>query len=225
MSIRIWAVTAMVVTLGACSSGGSAAKPKHAATGATTPESSADLSKAELQSALLKLGDLPAGYARTVRQGMNSKPPGFCGKPSPWFATSPTGQVLVRFARAQPPTEITEGLASMPSEAQAEHEMQQAKADSSSCKQFNTKSGGRTWSADIAFVAFPKMGDDTFAIDLRLTTSDTAFESKYVYVRTGALLISVSTLTPLTAEAPNLEPVARAALKRARQAIAVLPAT
>ncbi len=61
MSIRIWAVTAMVVTLRACSSGGSAAKPKHAATGATTPESSADLSKAELQSALLKLGDCPPG--------------------------------------------------------------------------------------------------------------------------------------------------------------------
>jgi hypothetical protein len=69
------------------------------------------------------------------------------------------------------------------------------------------------------------MGADGLAVHLSLKASGWAVQGDVVWVRRGAMLISITTLALPAGKAPNAEPIAQAALNRVHQAISVLPAT
>ncbi len=154
--------------------------PSSASIGAKGSKSAVALTSQQIQAgALLALVDMPTGYAAdTTDQAKNSQPngtTGICNGPNAIARAQAQGAVGVGDADfAQNPQFgpfLSEGVYSFPSAKQATASMAASRTQIS-CGMYSASPNGVSVNYAISQIAYTKVGDDTLAFRVNVTTAE-----------------------------------------------------
>jgi hypothetical protein len=218
-SVLIAAAT--VVFVAACG-GASSSQSKRADTVTTTttkqspPTASRPArvpSAPELDAAVLRIEDVPTGYAvsppsnDTADQGVCNKQP--VSKLVPSVVKAQRG-----FQKATLGPFISEVLLAYADPATAGSAIQTLRSETQGCTSYQQKgSDGTTTNYQLAPLSFPRLGDDTFAVQVNTSGGFFPVTANLVVLRRTNLVLVVATVGTL-APAADIEPLVRTALDR-----------
>jgi hypothetical protein len=212
--------TALAIVVSSC--GGSSSTTKRAATvsapstRATTSTSRALRvpSSADLNAALLRIDDVPTGYAIATDANDSSTDTGICNKEPVSKLVPSSAKVQRAFQKAAVGPFIAEELLAYSDTTIARSAVDTFRSQAQGCTSWQDKAtDGTTTTYQLAALSFPRLGDDTFAFQLNSTGGVFPVTIDYVLIRHANIVMAVVTVETL-APGPDLEPLARTALDR-----------
>lgn len=182
------------------------------------------LSEAELQAALLTVQDVPTGYtldtAAAEEDDDDSTTEGGSEECSARFEAlgeaddkDVSAEAEVSFEGPSLGTVLEQGLESYEDEDVPKQRFEDVLEVLSDCPTFSSTENGETTDFTVSSLSFPKLGDDTIALNLKVKTSEFDAVANLVVVRLGRNVMSV-TQGGLTADVAALEQATRKGLEK-----------
>lgn len=172
------------------------------------------LTEAELKAALLTVQDLPTGYTvgTTDDEGEDTTTDGGSEECSEKFEAlgeadkqDVSAEAEANFEGPSLGTILEQGLESYEDEDVPQQRFDDVLAVLSECPTFSdTDETGAKTDFTVSSLSFPKMGDDTIALNIKVATADFNGSVNFVVVRLGRNVMSIAQ-GGLTADVPTLE--------------------
>ncbi len=145
----------------------------------------------QLQGALLSLDDMPTGWTTSTGSSDDSSGPFFCGvPPADQFQQTKTS---ANFQKSQLGPYVTEALGAF-ADGKSKAWMEALQKRLSCTTWTDTDSSGTKTTYQLAPLSFPKIGDQTFAFRMTVSTSLFNAESDFVFIRAGDVVIEVGNI-------------------------------
>lgn len=181
------------------------------------------LNEAELQAALLTVQDVPTGYTldtAAAEEDDDSTTDGGSEECSARFEAlgeaddkDVSAEAEVSFEGPSLGTVLEQGLESYEDEDVPKQRFEDVLEVLSDCPTFSSTENGETTDFTVSSLSFPKLGDDTIALNLKVKTSEFDAVANLVVVRLGRNVMSV-TQGGLTADVAVLEQATRKGLEK-----------